>query len=81
MEHGELESTNLIHAVEQSVAAQPLARLQYIEIVDPEQLTPMRILNHEARALLAVFIGQTRLIDNVPLLPKAPPPPGLLSEQ
>ncbi len=75
VEQGELEVANLHNAIEQAVAAQPLARLQYFEIVDPETLAPMRILTHEARALIAVFIGQTRLIDNTSLLPKAPPPP------
>ena len=77
VEHGELEVAKLIHTAEQLVAVQALAQLQYIEIVDPELLTPMRILNREARALLAVVIGSTRLIDNVPLIPKAAPPPGL----
>lgn len=77
VEHGELETANLVHAVTQLVAAQPLARLQYCEIVDPETLAPLRILTHEARALLAVFVGATRLIDNIALIPKAPPPPNL----
>jgi len=77
VEHGELEVANLVEAIEKTVAAQPLARLQYIEIVDPETLTPLRVLTRDARALLAVYIGQTRLIDNVALIPKAPPPPNL----
>jgi len=74
VEHGELDVASLLTAVEQAVAAQPLARLQYAVVVDPETLAPLRILNQEARLLIAVYLGSTRLIDNVPLQPKAPPP-------
>lgn len=75
VEHGELEVANIIGAIEQMVSALPITRLQYAEVVDPETLTPMRILTHEARLLVGIFVGQTRLIDNVALIPKAPPPP------
>ncbi len=75
VEHGELETAAILNALEQAVAAQPLARLQYAVIVDPEHLTPMRVLTQEARLLVAIFVGNTRLIDNVTLVPKAPPPP------
>lgn len=74
VESGELEAANIHAAVERTVAAQPLARLQYAVVVDPETLQPLRILTNEARLLIAVFVGKTRLIDNCPLVPKAPPP-------
>jgi len=75
VEHGELESGKIIEAIEQAATAQPMASLEYALIVDPETLTPLRVLIDEARLLLAVKIGKTRLIDNAPLVPKAPPPP------
>lgn len=75
VEHGELEAEAITTAIKTAVAAQPLACLEYALIVDPDTLEPMRILTHEARLLLAVQLGKTRLIDNAPLLPKAPPPP------
>ncbi|HEY3378037.1 MAG TPA: pantoate--beta-alanine ligase [Armatimonadota bacterium] len=77
VELGELEVAKIISAVDTAVAAQPLAHLEYALIVDPETLAPMRILTHEARLLLAVQFGKTRLIDNAPLVPKAPPPPAV----
>lgn len=40
------------------------ARIDYIEIVDKKNLTPLRQIDKEALLLLAVFIGKTRLIDN-----------------
>lgn len=42
----------------------PGARIQYIEVVDPETLAPARRLGRGVVAALAVFVGKTRLIDN-----------------
>lgn len=77
VESGELEVANIQRAIAELVATQPMAQLQYADIVDPETLTPLRVLIGEARLLLAVQVGKTRLIDNAPLLPKAPPPPAV----
>jgi pantoate--beta-alanine ligase len=76
VENGELETANLIEAIERLAATQPLARLQYAVIVDPETMAPVRTLIHESRLLVAIYVGNTRLIDNVALVPKAPPPGG-----
>ncbi|MHB9026323.1 MAG: pantoate--beta-alanine ligase [Armatimonadota bacterium] len=78
VEGGELETAAIIAAIERFIAEQPVATLQYAIIVDPESLEPLRILTHEARLLIAVLVGKTRLIDNVALVPKAPPPPKLI---
>ncbi len=42
-------------------------RLDYLEIVDSESLTHMARLDGSGRALIAAFVGKTRLIDNVAL--------------
>ncbi|NOY24646.1 MAG: pantoate--beta-alanine ligase [Oligoflexia bacterium] len=44
-------------------------RIDYLEIVDPDSLQPMDRVDRPARALVAAFVGQTRLIDNVALCP------------
>ncbi|MDQ3813930.1 MAG: pantoate--beta-alanine ligase [Armatimonadota bacterium] len=55
-----------MHAVCES---EPLVKVQYITIVDTETLLPLRRLDdHPARALIAARIGDTRLIDNVPII-------------
>lgn len=51
------------------IEAEPLARIDYVEIVDPITLQPMTQLKGPALAALAVRIGSTRLIDNLRLEP------------
>jgi len=46
------------------IAAQPEARLDYVEFFDPETLEPVKTVTHGAQMALAVFVGKTRLIDN-----------------
>lgn len=49
------------------VAACPAARLDYLEFFCPETLRPRRRVVRGTRAALAVFLGRTRLIDNLEL--------------
>jgi len=43
---------------------QPSARLDYIEFIHPETLAPVTEVTSGVQLVLAVFVGQTRLIDN-----------------
>jgi pantoate--beta-alanine ligase len=43
----------------------PLIRVEYFEIVDPEELQPVDVINRPVRIAAAIWIGNTRLIDNV----------------
>ncbi len=65
---GEADVARLLAAIRQELAAVQ-AREDYVEIVDSSQLTPLSTLEktRAARALIAAFIGKTRLIDNVAL--------------
>ncbi|MBN1336221.1 MAG: pantoate--beta-alanine ligase [Deltaproteobacteria bacterium] len=45
-------------------------RLDYIAIVDPWSLAPLERVDRPARALVAAFVGNTRLIDNVAVDPR-----------
>ncbi|HEX7277046.1 MAG TPA: pantoate--beta-alanine ligase [Acidimicrobiales bacterium] len=49
------------------VAAEPLALLDYAEVVDPESLTPLDVVapGAEVRLVAAAWIGGIRLIDNL----------------
>lgn len=48
-----------------AVAAEPLARLEYAEIVDPATFLPVRRGAREALVYAAVWIGEKRLADNI----------------
>lgn len=76
VEEGEHDAETILAAIETLVTTQPQAKLQYAIIVDPDALSPMRTLTHAARLLVAIYIGNTRLIDNCALVPKAVAPPG-----
>lgn len=45
-------------------------KLDYLEVVDAESLAPLETVDRPARALVAAFVGKTRLIDNVALEPR-----------
>jgi pantoate--beta-alanine ligase len=62
---GERRSDVLGKLVADLVAAEPLARPDYIAVVDPETLDPLDRVDGRALVALAVFIGRTRLIDNI----------------
>jgi pantoate--beta-alanine ligase len=49
------------------IAAEPLARVDYIEVVDADTIEPIEHIDRPALLALAVFIGRTRLIDNTVL--------------
>lgn len=42
-----------------------LIHLDYIEICNPEKLTPVQVVSKKAVILIAAFVGKTRLIDNI----------------
>jgi pantoate--beta-alanine ligase len=45
----------------------PLARIDYVELVDAQTLQPVEVAGPNSVLLLAVFFGNTRLIDNLRL--------------
>jgi pantoate--beta-alanine ligase len=64
---GENSVGRLIDAARDMIASAKGARIDYISIVDREDLQPLEILRPNALIALAVFIGKTRLIDNLRL--------------
>jgi len=61
-----MRDANLIKQVMSSVfEKEPLARVQYIACVNPDTFEEAREIDGKALLLLAVFIGSTRLIDNL----------------
>ena len=65
-DEGEGSSNKLIEIVRSTIAGEPLARIDYISLNDAETLEKLdRIDDRAALLSLAVFIGKTRLIDNI----------------
>jgi pantoate--beta-alanine ligase len=67
-DRGERNSSMLLKAARDVVAEEPLARLDYVEAVDPETLEPVPEIGHGALITIAAFFGSTRLIDNILLI-------------
>ena len=55
----------LIQAMRELVSRAPSSRIDYVTIVDPKTLEPVWRLRKRVVILLAVWIGNTRLIDNL----------------
>ena len=70
VDRGERKVKVLVNEMKKKIKAEPLAHLDYVSIVDPNDLKPILRLNRTALLALAVFIGKTRLIDNTILLPE-----------
>lgn len=64
---GETDARRLRSEMERIIRREPSARIDYIEIVREEDLAPVSRVGKGSRGLLAVFVGKTRLIDNLKL--------------
>ncbi|MBI4409110.1 MAG: pantoate--beta-alanine ligase [Gemmatimonadetes bacterium] len=61
---GERDAARLCALVLDTLAAEPDVRVQYVELVHPDELEPVAVARRGDVLALAAFVGQTRLIDN-----------------
>jgi pantothenate synthetase len=66
---GECNAAKIVAAAQEEFAEEKSVRLDYFEIVDPDNLDPLDDVANGALVAVAAFVGQTRLIDNL-VLPK-----------
>ncbi|MCX6993733.1 MAG: pantoate--beta-alanine ligase [Kiritimatiellaeota bacterium] len=64
---GERDARRIIAAMQAGIEQIPSARVDYIAVVDLDMLQPVPQLNTPVLVALAVYIGKTRLIDNLTL--------------
>jgi len=64
---GERSAEKILAAAREVIAEAPLARIDYLEIVNAETLQPANDASPVSLIAVAVFFGKTRLIDNVRL--------------
>jgi len=62
---GKKSAEEIIDLVKKLIGEAPLARIDYIDLVDAENLQPIRVVRPNSLVAVAVFFGKTRLIDNI----------------
>lgn len=67
IEQGERNSSKIIHEMEKMILSKPKTIIDYIAITDSQTLEPLEKLSGEVLISMAVFVGSTRLIDNLKL--------------
>ncbi|MCZ2154109.1 MAG: pantoate--beta-alanine ligase [Bryobacterales bacterium] len=65
LEAGETESANAVAEALKVLATEPMIRVEYMEIVDPATLAPVKFVRQSVLIAGAIWLGQTRLIDNL----------------
>ena len=64
---GETSAARIVSAVRETISRAPLARIDYVDLVDPGNLQRIEVVRPNSLLALAVFFGKTRLIDNIRL--------------
>jgi pantoate--beta-alanine ligase len=64
---GEKDAEKIRRQMTALIQKEPLAQIDYVSIADAETLEELNLIDRPAVASLAVRIGKTRLIDNMPL--------------
>jgi pantoate--beta-alanine ligase len=72
LSEGVRDALQLQTVMQRIIAAEPLAVLDYAEIVSADTFEPVVRVARPCYAVLAVFIGKTRLIDNLLIEPTSP---------
>ena len=72
MEAGVRDALQLQNVLHRTLGKEKLAAVDYAEIVDAESFESVVRVNRACYVVLAVFIGKTRLIDNLFIEPKSP---------
>lgn len=61
---GERDSKNVIDFIKNEINKEPLAKIDYVSIVDNNTIKNIKTIEDGSLIAVAVFIGNTRLIDN-----------------
>ena len=67
-DNGERKAETIIAAMTEHIQKEPLAKIDYVKIVDALTMQQITDIKQDALCAIAVYIGKTRLIDNVSLM-------------
>lgn len=65
LEAGEKDADKIRKVIADKIATEPLAKIDYVEVVDWNDLEPVDTIDGSVLIAIAVYIGKTRLIDNM----------------
>ncbi|MBO5336395.1 MAG: pantoate--beta-alanine ligase [Lachnospiraceae bacterium] len=61
---GVRDAKALVDAMKENIAREPLAKIDYVEVVSMDTIEKIELLEGAVLVAMAVYIGKTRLIDN-----------------
>lgn len=64
LKSGEREAAKIVGTIKEVIESEPLAKIDYVELVDWNTLKLVDTVQGEVLGAVAVYIGKTRLIDN-----------------
>ena len=64
MKEGGRDAKTILSAMRAIIEAEPLARIDYVEMVSWDGIKPVDVADSSVLVAMAVYIGKTRLIDN-----------------
>lgn len=64
VEKGERDAKKVVAAMTTEIEKEPLAKIDYVKVVDLETMQQVETIEHDILTAIAVYIGKTRLIDN-----------------
>ena len=64
MDAGETDAGKIRQAIVEKLESEPLAKIDYVEVVDWNTLEPVENAEGPVLVAIAAYIGKTRLIDN-----------------
>ena len=64
LEAGEKDAAKVRATITAKLESEPLAKIDYVEVVDWNTLEPVETIDGQVLVAIAVYIGKTRLIDN-----------------
>lgn len=64
IENGERRTSEVIAEIRNTIELEPMAKIDYIQVVDSISIENVEILEKSVLVAIAVLIGKTRLIDN-----------------
>ena len=66
---GQTKPEEVLAAAQEVLAAEPLLKIDYVELVDPRTMEPVELIDGPVLLLVAAAFGETRLLDNATIKP------------